>query len=611
MLYRWDAASQSWTAQTSSSDALPRGKGFMLYLHDDAHEPLEPSGMPLSVASGSEDPSADKSAGGLLQDETFHLLGNPYGAAFALDSLAGGDLEGAGFQKIVQVWDPALGVYRQLEQSSPGGSGGASGDTLAAWQSAFVERSASGSGQTSLTFDAGGTVSGKGALIGSDAPEASSSSSSRQAAPPLASQQQQAQQEQQSATVALRLTVRAPDTTGVGRPPSPDGSTGSDDSTVVATDRAVLFNDDRAASGYDAYEARDLQPPAGGGYATATFPIERSGGAVTQRAQAARPFPDDLTEADPVPLAVQPVGAEGAATLSWPADRHGDVPSDWVVELRDTQTGETVNLRNEDYTFELESASGSSSSRSASSRSASSLEAADEARFRLTAQPAGTIPVELASFEATPAAQNDPAGGGDTAGGDGRPAMRLSWETATETNNDGFRVERRRSDGGGGGGPRTEGGGGGGWTAVATVASKAEGGASSEALRYTATDANVPFTADSLAYRLVQIDRDGTERSIAEQTVEVSGPEAFTLHGSFPNPMRSQTTIRYELPEEREVTVAVYDARGRKVRTLVASEEQKGRQDVTFAAEGLSSGVYFYRITAGDYTETRKLVLVR
>jgi hypothetical protein len=47
------------------------------------------------------------------------------------------------------------------------------------------------------------------------------------------------------------------------------------------------------------------------------------------------------------------------------------------------------------------------------------------------------------------------------------------------------------------------------------------------------------------------------------------------------------------------------------VRTLVGDEPQQGRQELTFRAKGLSSGVYFYRITAGDYTETRKLVLVR
>ena len=177
--------------------------------------------------------------------------------------------------------------------------------------------------------------------------------------------------------------------------------------------------------------------------------------------------------------------------------------------------------------------------------------------------------------------------------------MRLSWQTASETGNDRFVIERRAGDASA-------------WSGMTTVETRADGGTSSEPLSYAATDADLPFEAQTLTYRLVQIDRDGT-RTVAGQTaVEVGAPEQFALHGAFPNPVRSgQTTIRYELPEERAVTVGVYDALGRKVRTLVGDEPQQGRQELTFRAKGLSSGVYFYRITAGDYRETRKLVLVR
>jgi hypothetical protein len=94
-------------------------------------------------------------------------------------------------------------------------------------------------------------------------------------------------------------------------------------------------------------------------------------------------------------------------------------------------------------------------------------------------------------------------------------------------------------------------------------------------------------------------------------TVEVGGPQQFALNGVFPNPVRSSATIRYELPEERKVTIAVYNTLGRKVRTLLRGEAQRGRQETTFAAEGLASGVYFVRMQAGDYRETRKVVLVR
>ena len=97
---------------------------------------------------------------------------------------------------------------------------------------------------------------------------------------------------------------------------------------------------------------------------------------------------------------------------------------------------------------------------------------------------------------------------------------------------------------------------------------------------------------------------------MAEQTVEVGGPQQFALHAAYPNPVRERATVRYELPTERAVTVAVYDALGRKVRTLV-DEAQSGRQEVTLAARGLASGVYFVRMRAGDFVASRKVVLVR
>ena len=91
---------------------------------------------------------------------------------------------------------------------------------------------------------------------------------------------------------------------------------------------------------------------------------------------------------------------------------------------------------------------------------------------------------------------------------------------------------------------------------------------------------------------------------------ESAAPQTFQLHGAFPNPFRDQATIRYELPEKRRVTVAVYDVMGRKVKTLV-DEEQKGRQAITFEASTLPAGMYFYRITAGAFTETRRMVVTR
>jgi len=88
-------------------------------------------------------------------------------------------------------------------------------------------------------------------------------------------------------------------------------------------------------------------------------------------------------------------------------------------------------------------------------------------------------------------------------------------------------------------------------------------------------------------------------------------PEAFALAGNAPNPFRQATTIRYELPRAAEVRLAVYDALGRRVRVLVDRKQEAGRKQIRFEAKELPAGVYFYRITAGSFSETRRLVVAR
>ncbi len=89
-------------------------------------------------------------------------------------------------------------------------------------------------------------------------------------------------------------------------------------------------------------------------------------------------------------------------------------------------------------------------------------------------------------------------------------------------------------------------------------------------------------------------------------------PAAFVLRGNAPNPFAGSTTIRYDLPEDAHVRITVYDALGRRVATLVDEEQRAGADKaVRFGAEGLPSGVYFYRIEAGTTVRTRKMVHVR
>jgi len=193
------------------------------------------------------------------------------------------------------------------------------------------------------------------------------------------------------------------------------------------------------------------------------------------------------------------------------------------------------------------------------------------------------LPVELASFEVVSSGEN---------------AVELTWRTLSETGNDRFEIERRTEETAR-------------WTSVGAVESRADGGTSTEALRYAFTDRDPPFTTRQLTYRLVQYDVDGSRTIAGTRSVTIGDPSALRMHGLFPNPTHGDATLRYEVPEARNVTVTVYDALGRRVQALVTAQEQRGRQELTVDTDALTSGVYFVRLVAGTHSETRRLVVVR
>lgn len=83
------------------------------------------------------------------------------------------------------------------------------------------------------------------------------------------------------------------------------------------------------------------------------------------------------------------------------------------------------------------------------------------------------------------------------------------------------------------------------------------------------------------------------------------------LHEAYPNPCNPSTTIRYELPDSRDVRLAVYDMIGREVSVLVDQKKEAGIYDVRFDGSGLASGVYLARLTAGNFVQARKVLIVR
>lgn len=93
---------------------------------------------------------------------------------------------------------------------------------------------------------------------------------------------------------------------------------------------------------------------------------------------------------------------------------------------------------------------------------------------------------------------------------------------------------------------------------------------------------------------------------------ELAGlPSEFNLFQNYPNPFNPSTLIRYRIPTESNVSIKVYDALGNLITELVNEEQSAGSYRVEFNAEKLASGIYFYRIQAGSFVQTKKMILVR
>lgn len=88
-------------------------------------------------------------------------------------------------------------------------------------------------------------------------------------------------------------------------------------------------------------------------------------------------------------------------------------------------------------------------------------------------------------------------------------------------------------------------------------------------------------------------------------------PTQYSLAQNYPNPFNPSTTIYFELPRESDVTLKVYNMLGQEMLTVLDQVKAAGRYDLKIDGKYLSSGVYFYRLTAGDYVSTRRLILLK
>jgi len=192
------------------------------------------------------------------------------------------------------------------------------------------------------------------------------------------------------------------------------------------------------------------------------------------------------------------------------------------------------------------------------------------------------LPVELTSFTAISQAGN----------------VTLNWITATEINNLGFEIERKIIQ------SEFEGQ----WVRIGF---KEGYGTTTEPKEYSFVDDISGIAANSLSYRLIQIDFDGTYEYSDEVLVDNPAPLNYALQQNYPNPFNPATTISYSLPLKSQVELVIYNTLGESVIRLVNEEKEAGKYSVKFDATNLPSGIYFYRLQAGSFVETKKMVLMK
>ncbi|HMU42041.1 MAG TPA: T9SS type A sorting domain-containing protein [Ignavibacteriaceae bacterium] len=94
-------------------------------------------------------------------------------------------------------------------------------------------------------------------------------------------------------------------------------------------------------------------------------------------------------------------------------------------------------------------------------------------------------------------------------------------------------------------------------------------------------------------------------------SVEEEGklPQVFNLEQNYPNPFNPSTTIKFSLPESAEVTMKIFNSLGEEVALLVNSFKERGTYSVKFNSAGLPSGIYYYKLKAGNFSEVKKMIL--
>ena len=98
--------------------------------------------------------------------------------------------------------------------------------------------------------------------------------------------------------------------------------------------------------------------------------------------------------------------------------------------------------------------------------------------------------------------------------------------------------------------------------------------------------------------------------SVEEEIINLL-PTGYSLSQNYPNPFNPSTRFRYSVPQSSKVVIKVFDILGKEITTLMNEQKLAGTYELTWNASNLPSGVYFYRLNAGEFTETKKMILLK
>ena len=187
-------------------------------------------------------------------------------------------------------------------------------------------------------------------------------------------------------------------------------------------------------------------------------------------------------------------------------------------------------------------------------------------------------------------------------------AVQLSWATESETENLGFIIERHQDQKG--------------WIEIASFRTHPElegQGSTSQHTEYTFLDKHIEG-GEIFEYRLADVSYDSFKQyhdmPAVEIEIEIFLPAEFSLMQNFPNPFNPITTIEYRLPEDSFVSLVIYDVRGQIIQTLESSHQNAGWHEFNWNGQTndgkiISTGLYFARIVAGDYSNTIKMLYLK